>query len=110
MPPIVPVLKKDGTIHICGDYKVTVNPSLHVDQYPLPKPADLMASLRGDKAFSKLDLTSAYQQIVLHEGTINTHQGLYDSRPFGEVSAPAFFSESHGFDSTGYTHSRLLFR
>ena len=32
--PIVPVPKKDGTIRICGHYKVTVNLYLHVDQYP----------------------------------------------------------------------------
>ena len=29
--PIVPVPKKDETIRICGDFKVTVNPYLDVD-------------------------------------------------------------------------------
>ena len=34
--PIVPVPKKDGRYRICGDYKVTINQALEVDQYPLP--------------------------------------------------------------------------
>ena len=45
--PIVVVPKKDGRVRICGDYKVTINRSLDADQYPLPKPEDLFASLGG---------------------------------------------------------------
>ena len=45
--PVVIVPKKDGTTRLCGNYKVTVYPVLEVDQYPLPKPEDLFASLSG---------------------------------------------------------------
>ena len=58
--PIVPVTKGDGTIRICGDYKVTVNPYLDINRYPLPKPNDLFASLAGGQRFTKLDLSQAY--------------------------------------------------
>ena len=98
--PIVPVPKKDGSIRICGDFKVTINPALRIDQYPLPKPSDLMACLTGGKRFTKLDLTSAYQQMLLDEASsklvaINTHQGLYQFTrlSFGVASAPAVFRE-----------------
>jgi hypothetical protein len=33
--PTVPVIKTDGSIRICGDFKVTVNPQLKSDDYPL---------------------------------------------------------------------------
>ena len=91
--PVVPVPKADGSVRLCGDYKVTINPELHVDQYPLPTPEDLFATLAGGMVFSKLDLSHAYQQINLHPDsrkytTINTHKGLYQYTrlPFGVAS------------------------
>ena len=99
--PIVPVPKKDGKLCICGDYKVTINPYLEVDQYPLPNPEEMFATLAGGKKFTKLDLSQAYQQLQLHEAskklvTINTHKGLYGYTrlPFGVASAPALFQKT----------------
>ena len=99
--PIVPVPKKNGQIRICGDFKVTINPVLQIDQYPLPKPDDLFTTLIGGQKFTKLDLTQAYQQMQLEENvkelvTINTHQGLYQFTrlPFGVASAPAIFQRT----------------
>lgn len=50
--PIVPVVKSSGDIRICGDFKVTLNPALCDDKYPLPRIEDLFAILRGGKTFS----------------------------------------------------------
>ena len=32
--PIVPVVKANGSIRICGDYKTTVNAASKLDKYP----------------------------------------------------------------------------
>ena len=106
--PIVPVPKPDGSIRICGDYKVAINPSLLVDQFPVPKAEDLFSSLAGGKNFSKLDLSQAYQQVLLEPDfhkyvTINTHKGLhqYNRLPYGVASAPAVFQEIMARIATG---------
>ena len=62
--PIVPILKQDGSVRICGDYKLTVNAVAKLDTYPLPRIDDLFTSLSGGKYFSKLDLAQAYLQRV----------------------------------------------
>ena len=96
--PIVPVMKKDGSVRICGDYKMTVNQASKTESYPLPKIDDLLASLAGGKKFSKLDLANAYQQVPLDDKSkklvaINTHKGLfqYNRLPFGVSAAPSIF-------------------
>ena len=99
--PIVPVVKKDGSVRICGDYRLTVNRVAKPDTYPLPRIDDIFASLSGGKTFSKLDLANAYQQIPLEQKskqlvTINTHKGLYcyNRLPFGISAAPSIFQRT----------------
>ena len=55
--PVVPVIKTDGSIQLCGDYQTTVNQVAKLDPYPLPRIEDHLASLASGKAFSKLDLS-----------------------------------------------------
>ena len=96
--PVVPVVKPDQSIRLCGDYKLTVNRAVKVDRYPLPTIADLYAKLSGGIVFTKLDLSQAYHQIVVEENsrealTINTHKGLFRPTrlPFGLSSSPGIF-------------------
>ena len=81
--PIVPIVKEDQSIRICGDYKVTVNSMSKLDNYPIPKAEDLFATLGGGEKFTKLDLSQAYQQLPLEEDskqytTINTHRACFN--------------------------------
>ena len=99
--PIVPVPKKDGSVRLCGDYKITVNPELQAEQYPLPRIEDIFANLAGGQKFSKIDLRQAYHQIEMEEDskkylTINTHMGLfqYNRLVFGITSAPAIWQRT----------------
>ena len=97
--PIVSVLKSDGkSVCICGDFKLTVNQASKLDQYPIPKIENFLAKLAGGKLFTKLDMSQAYQQLLLDEESkkfvvINTHRGLYrfNRLPFGVASAPGIF-------------------
>ena len=95
---MVPVLKHDGSVRLCDDYKLTINQEALMDTYPLPRIEDLFALLAGGTVFSKLDLAHAYLQIPLDEEskklvTVNTHKGLfqYTRLPFGGSSAPSIF-------------------
>ena len=96
--PLVVVPKPGGKVRVCGDYKVTVNPQLDINQYPFPKPEEIFQMLNGGKKFSKMDLADAYMQVELEEcdrkyTTVNTPKGLYRYTriPFGISSAPAIF-------------------
>ena len=49
--PIVGVPKWDGTVHLCGDYKIMVNKELDIDQYPLPRTEDLRPPSLEERKF-----------------------------------------------------------
>ena len=97
---IVPVMKGDGRVRVCGDYKVTISRAAKLEKYPIPRIEELFSSLADGKTFSKLDLSHAYLQILLDEAsrryvTVSTHKGLFEYRrlPFGVASAPSIFQQ-----------------
>jgi hypothetical protein len=51
--PIVCVLKKDGAIRICCDFKVSVNQVLFDNPYPLPDVEDMFATMGTGTMFSQ---------------------------------------------------------
>ncbi|UYV71532.1 K02A2.6-like, partial [Cordylochernes scorpioides] len=96
--PIVPVLKKDGSLRICGDFRCTANKAIELDKYPLPSIDEIFSKLSGNTVFSSLDLSRAYLQVRLSEEakrvvSINTTKGLFAFKrlPYGVAVAPNKF-------------------
>lgn len=96
--PVVPVMKLNNKVRLCGDYKITINPNLVVDEHPLPTVEELFANVSGGDKFTKIDLSQAYLQLEVDPEcqellTLSTHMGLY--RPtrlmYGVNSAPAIW-------------------
>lgn len=96
--PIVPVLKPNGEVRLCGDYKSTLNKALKKDLYPIPPINQLLTKLHGGIVFAKIDLAQAFQQLRVDEEaavaqTIVTHKGAFkvNRLQFGVSVAPGKF-------------------
>ena len=99
--PMVPVLKSNNTVRLCGDYKLTVNLASHLDSFPIPRVQDLFSNLSNCSLFTKLDMSQAYVQLFLDENskkytTINTQKGLfrYERLAFGMASEQGIFQRA----------------
>lgn len=64
--PIVLVRKKDGSIHMCVDYR-QLNSKTRRDAFPLPRIEESLDALSGACWFSTLDLASGYHQVPVTE-------------------------------------------
>jgi hypothetical protein len=95
--PVIFVLKKDGTLRMCMDYR-SLNEVTIKNKCLLPRNDDLFDQLNGACVFSKIDLRSGYHQLKTRATNIPktafiTRYGLYEYTvmSFGLTNAPAYF-------------------
>ena len=95
--PVVPIVKKDGKIRLCVDFR-NLNQHVLNDSYPLPNVNNILHNLGKGKMFSCLDLKQGYHQIQLNEESkpwtaFVTPNGLYEHNvlPMGLKDSPAAF-------------------
>lgn len=91
------VKKKDGTLHMCIDYRALNKKNLK-NRYPIPRIDELMDELIGAKYFSEIDLHSGYHQIRVRDQdilktTFKCHYGNFEFLviPFRLTNTPATF-------------------
>lgn len=82
---MVALIKPDGLVHICIDYKCTINKTLQQHAYSVPIINHLLHSLSEGNVFAKLDLAQVFQQlpvdnateeaqtIIIHQGALRYH-------------------------------------
>ena len=97
--PLVVIPKPDGTVRLCVDYKIAVNPQLTSAHYPIRRIDDILNNLKDSAYFCRLDLFKAYLHVKVDEEsraiqTISTHRGTYQMNrlSFGIKTAPSEFN------------------
>ncbi|XP_059047717.1 uncharacterized protein K02A2.6-like [Achroia grisella] len=95
---LVPVIKENGQLRLCANYKVTVNKYLKDVNHPIPRIEEIFTALQGGQNYSRLDLRNAFNHLILDEATgkllaWSTSKGIYklNRLPYGTKPASAIF-------------------
>ena len=95
--PVVLVLKKDGSVRFCIDFR-KLNKVTEFDAEPMPNMEEIINRMSGHKFFTRMDCSKGYWQVCLpdnckHLTAFETPQGLFQFKtmPFGLVNSGATF-------------------
>jgi hypothetical protein len=94
-------IKKSGDLRICLDPQA-LNTALCREHYHMPVVEDLMDNLNGSKVFSKMDLKTAFWQILLDETTTDL---FCFATPFGRYK---FLRMPYGIKTAQEVCHRML--
>ncbi|XP_052751504.1 uncharacterized protein K02A2.6-like [Galleria mellonella] len=93
--PVVPVVKQNGSVRLCADYRATLNKNLLDDKYPIPRVEEVFSKLSGGRYFCTLDINQAYLHMKTDPATaemqaISTCKGTFkvNRLMFGVKVAP----------------------
>jgi hypothetical protein len=113
---LVPVNKKQGTIHMCIDYR-DINKACPKDNFPTPFVDQIIDDCAGSEIFSLMDGFSGYNQINIvpayqHKTTFIFPWGTFAYRkiPFGLKNVGVTFQHamSYAFHDTNHIVKRYL--
>ena len=100
--PMVVVPKSDGNLRICVDLK-RLNTAIQREIYMLPTIDDILHTLADAQVFSKLDASSGYWQLRLHEDSSKLTTFI---TPFGRFRFIYFTKSFISVDKPG--HHRMI--
>lgn len=80
--PVVILIKKNGNVRLCADFKITMNPYIKNQLHILPTLEETFVEFNGFTEFSIVDLKDAYFQFLVHRSyliylVIVTEWGYY---------------------------------
>ena len=106
--PIVSVVKQDGSVRICGDYKCTVNQVSSLDNYRIPKTEDLPAG--GYKLTNNWHTSNCGWMRILRSilPSKRTRASTSTTNCFLEFPLPRNFPAHHGKLTAGHSSCDCL--
>ena len=112
--PLVPVTKRDGDVRPCADLR-QINEVSRFEAHPLPHIGECLASLKGSKIFSCLDLNKGFNQMYLTQNASDKCAFPFDGNlwqylrvPFGLKQSPGWFQLQMQLVLSGLTPEEIL--